>query len=51
MKAAIIHDIEKMEHMNIEDCIECELCTFICPSKIEIGENIKYGKEFIKKEG
>lgn len=51
MKSAVTNDIEKMEYLNISDCIECELCTFICPSKIEIGQHIKYGKEFIKKEG
>jgi Na+-transporting NADH:ubiquinone oxidoreductase subunit A len=51
MKSAVINDIEKMEYINIHDCIECELCTFICPSKIELGQHIKYGKEFIRKEG
>jgi len=51
MKSAIINDIEKMEYLSIDECIECELCTFICPSKIEMGQHIKNGKEFIKKEG
>jgi Na+-translocating ferredoxin:NAD+ oxidoreductase RnfC subunit len=51
VKASIINNIEKMESMHIHDCIECELCTFICPAKIEIGQHIKNGKDFIKKEG
>jgi len=51
MKASNVNDIEKMEYLSIHECIECELCTFICPSKIEIGQHIKNGKEFIKKEG
>jgi Na+-transporting NADH:ubiquinone oxidoreductase subunit A len=51
VKASIINNIEKMENMHIHDCIECELCTFICPAKIEIGQHIKNGKDFIKKEG
>lgn len=51
IKSAIINDIEKMEYLSIHECIECELCTFICPSKIELGQHIKNGKDFIKKEG
>jgi Na+-translocating ferredoxin:NAD+ oxidoreductase RnfC subunit len=51
MKSSIINDIEKMESMQIHHCIECELCTFVCPSKISIGQHIKDGKDFIKKEG
>lgn len=51
MKAATINDIEKMEFLSIHECVECELCTFICPSKIEIGQHIRNGKEIIKKEG
>ena len=39
-----------MEHMQIHDCVECELCTFVCPSKIAIGQHIKDGKDFIKKD-
>jgi len=51
MKASISNNIEKMEHLFINDCIHCELCTFVCPSKIEIVQHIKNGKDFIRKEG
>lgn len=32
-----------------EKCIECGLCSYVCPSNIEIAQDIKTGKVFIKK--
>ncbi len=29
----------------IFDCVECNLCTYICPSKISLAESIKLGKQ------
>jgi Na+-translocating ferredoxin:NAD+ oxidoreductase RnfC subunit len=51
MKASIAKDIEKMEELFIHDCAECGLCTFVCPSKIELLQIVKDGKKLIKKEG
>jgi Na+-transporting NADH:ubiquinone oxidoreductase subunit A len=51
LKAAVASDIEKMESVFIHDCVDCGLCTFACPSKIELGEHIEAGKALIEKEG
>jgi Na+-translocating ferredoxin:NAD+ oxidoreductase RnfC subunit len=51
MKAAVTDDIERMEYLSISDCVECGLCTFVCPSKIELGQAIDSGKRLIEKEG
>ncbi len=29
------------------DCIECGLCSYVCPSKIEVTENVRRAKRFI----
>ena len=50
-KAAVTEDIEKMEQVGIQDCADCGLCTFVCPSKIELGAHIESGKALIAKEG
>lgn len=50
-KAALEQDIEKMEKTFIHDCVDCGLCTFVCPSKIELAQHIEDGKNFIVKEG
>ena len=50
-KAALEGDIERMERVFIHDCIDCGLCTFVCPSKIELGQHIEDGKALIAKEG
>ena len=51
MKAAILEDIEKLAEHQIQSCVDCNLCSFVCPSKIEVGQLIKNGKFFIKREG
>jgi len=50
-KAALSGDIEKMEQVGVIDCTDCGLCTFVCPSKIELTQIISDGKALIKKEG
>jgi Na+-transporting NADH:ubiquinone oxidoreductase subunit A len=50
-KAALEEDIEKMEARFIHDCVDCGLCTFVCPSKIELAQIIEDGKAMIAKEG
>jgi Na+-translocating ferredoxin:NAD+ oxidoreductase RnfC subunit len=50
-KYALQSDIEKMEATFIHDCVDCGLCTFVCPSKIELAQVIEDGKALIAKEG
>ena len=42
--AAKRFDDLKLEKLNTMDCIECGLCTYICPSKIDVTENVRKGK-------
>ena len=35
---------------NILDCIECGLCSYVCPAKRDLVHLIKYGKSRIKNQ-
>ena len=41
---------KRLAEYKIFDCIECGLCDYVCPSKIEISSDIKRGKELLEKE-
>jgi Na+-transporting NADH:ubiquinone oxidoreductase subunit A len=49
-KSVLAGDIEETEQHGILDCAECGLCTFVCPSKIEVGAIIRQGIDDIVKE-
>ncbi|ADL11909.1 4Fe-4S dicluster domain-containing protein [Acetohalobium arabaticum] len=42
---------EELIRYGIFDCIECNLCTFVCPSKRPVGKHIKQGKQFLLNKG
>lgn len=46
-----IDELEDAKRYKILDCIDCGLCTYVCPSKITISEIIATGKDNIIKEG
>jgi Na(+)-translocating NADH:ubiquinone oxidoreductase A subunit len=47
----ITHDmIEEAEKYNPLSCIDCGLCTFVCPSKIPVMSHIQDAKAKIRKE-
>ena len=33
------------------ECVECNLCTFVCPSKIPVAENIRLGRQKLIEQG
>ncbi len=35
----------------IFDCVECNLCTFVCPSKIPVAKHIKLGQQKLIEQG
>ncbi|MDZ7816178.1 MAG: electron transport complex subunit RsxC [Planctomycetota bacterium] len=39
--------LDEMEHYNALDCIECGVCTYICPSRRPMVQQIKLGKQHI----
>lgn len=40
---------ERLAEYKIFDCVECGLCDYVCPSKIEVSSNIKKGKIELEK--
>lgn len=40
---------ERLAEYKIFDCIECGLCDYVCPSKIEVSSDIKRGKKMLEK--
>lgn len=40
--------ISKLEDYNINDCIECGVCEYVCPSNVPLLESIKKGKKELK---
>lgn len=52
LKAIIAGDIEEAEKLGILECDEEDfsLCTFACPSKVDVGAIIRKGLDLIEKE-
>lgn len=49
-------DLKELEDFQVSKCVECGLCSYICPSKIELTDAIKKAKLYFrlsntKKEG
>ncbi len=42
---------ETLVRLRIFDCIDCNLCTYVCTSKIPLAELMRKGKEKLKAEG
>ncbi len=42
--------LEEAEKMGLSHCIDCRLCTYICPSKIELADQFARTKEQIREE-
>lgn len=53
LKAILVEDIEEAEKLGILECDEEDfaLCSFACPSKIDVGGIIRRGLDLIEKEG
>ena len=50
MKNLTDNDIETAMEQGVLDCVDCGLCTYVCPSKIELGNIMKDAKNMIAKE-
>ena len=37
-------DTDRMDKLNIMSCVECGMCSYVCPSKIEVTDTIKKAK-------
>ena len=40
-------NVNLMNKLSISNCIECGLCTYICPSKIDVTEGIRRAKQYL----
>jgi electron transport complex protein RnfC len=44
------NDVKLAESLNAVDCIECGVCSYVCPAKRHLTENIKKVKQSILKQ-
>lgn len=49
-KAILAEEVEEALEHGLLDCVECGLCTYVCPSKIELTESLKTAKAAYRKE-
>ena len=43
-QAVKVNDRDAMKKRCAMDCIECGLCTYICPSRLDVTENVRKAK-------
>jgi electron transport complex protein RnfC len=41
-------DVKRLEELKAYDCVECGLCSYVCPSKLEVTEAVRKGKMQLK---
>lgn len=47
----VIHDqVDETPRFRIQACIECGLCSYVCPAKIPLMAHIQQGKQQIREE-
>ena len=46
--AARHKDFDRMDEYAINNCIECGACSYVCPAKRHLVQNIRLGKAFYK---
>jgi Na+-transporting NADH:ubiquinone oxidoreductase subunit A len=49
-KAILAEEIEEALQHGLLDCVECGLCSYVCPSKIELSQTFKTAKAAYAKE-
>ncbi len=40
-------DVDALAQLHVTDCVECGMCTYICPSKIEVTESVRRAKKLL----
>ena len=46
--AGKVRDAAALNKLHVMDCIECGLCSYICPSKIDVTENVRRAKNVVR---
>ena len=39
---------EELQRLNLEDCMECGCCAYVCPGRLPLVETFKAGKKLLK---
>lgn len=50
-KSLLAEDYAMGESLGVKDCSLCGLCTYVCPSKIDLDDIISSAQKFLHKEG
>ncbi|MGI6491023.1 MAG: electron transport complex subunit RsxC [Pelotomaculum sp.] len=50
-KAYRANDVEKLKELNVNLCMECGSCSYVCPAKIQLSFNHKLGKRLVMEGG
>ena len=48
-QAYLNNDLNLLLDLQTKKCIQCGLCSYVCPSKIEISDYVNKAKNFIYK--
>ncbi len=51
MKAIKAGDLEKVERLHVNTCMECGCCDFVCPAKIPLVQYFRHGKKLLRNAG
>ena len=49
-KAILAEEVEESLEHGLLDCVECGLCSYVCPAKIELTETLKHAKAAYARE-
>ncbi len=44
------NELEEVEKHRIDLCVGCGLCSFVCPSKLELGKQFSDAHDLIREE-
>ena len=50
-RAMRMGETERLPQLNLEDCLECGCCTYICPSRIPLLDLVRQAKDLLKEGG
>ena len=49
-KSILAGEVEESLQHGLLDCVECGLCSYVCPSKLDLAESFKQAKADFYKE-
>ena len=43
-------NLEKAQKLGLMDCMECGVCSYVCPASIKLVQRFKTGKDIIREK-